>query len=357
MILTRYAVDEDSDTLVRTWAVGHGTRAAIVATLPSAAGSPQRLALAAALSELSEALWRCYTHPASAAPSTEVNTEGWRRQQSRDGFETVLAAIMDPHQPDEDGYLTVEYDPVQEHAHRAGRALRAIGDEPLAKAVTADVQEELRAVESAERGDLGGRASQAVVLSRADASPLQVVAADAALAKDPRGSELFVEFDPTAASVAAAHRLKAAADVTLEVTGLTAERVVVTADEFEALPFETPTLVLELLAVADSPYRVVVDLVSDAGSPATREPPTTPGNGSGAASTAATPVGQRCDQVGGEGDELHVPAAASTARPHAMRGEPSGRTDRCVRGTARPVRTRSPNATCQRPMKRVGNRS
>ena len=266
MILTGYAVDEDSDTLVRTWAVGHGTRAAIVATLPSAAGSPQRLALAAALSELSEALWRCYTHPASAAPSTEVNTEGWRRQQSRDGFETVLAAIMDPHQPDEDGYLTVEYDPVQEHAHRAGRALRAIGDEPLAKAVTADVQEELRAVESAERGDLGGRASQAVVLSRADASPLQVVAADAALAKDPRGSELFVEFDPTAASVAAAHRLKAAADVTLEVTGLTAERVVVTADEFEALPFETPTLVLELLAVADSPYRVVVDLVSEVGS-------------------------------------------------------------------------------------------
>ena len=263
--MTCYAVDDDSDTLVRTWAVGHGNRAAIVAALPGDATSPQRLDLAAALGDLSQALWRCYTHPASAAASTEVNTEGWRRQETRDGFETVLAAVADPHQPDEDGLLTVEYDPVQEYAHRVGRALREIGDDRLAKAVAADVQAELRAVESAELGALGGRASQAVVLSRADANPVQVVAADTVLAKDPLGgSELFLELDATAASVAAAHWLKAAADVTAEVTGLPAERVVATADEYEALPFETPTLVLELLETVDSPYRVVVDLVSDA---------------------------------------------------------------------------------------------
>jgi hypothetical protein len=32
------------------------------------------------LSELSQALWHCYTHPASAAPSLAVNTDGWRRE-------------------------------------------------------------------------------------------------------------------------------------------------------------------------------------------------------------------------------------------------------------------------------------
>ena len=263
--MTWYAVDDNCDTLVRMWAVGHGNRAAIVATLPSAAGSVQRLDLAAALGDLSEALWRCYTHPAGAAPSTEVDTEGGRRQQTRDGFKTVLAAIANPHQPDEAGYLTFESDPVQEHAHRVGRALRAVGDESLAKAVAADVRDELRAVESAERGDLGGRASQAVVSSRADASPLQVEAADAVLVKDPLGgSELFLKLDPTAASVAAAHWLKAAADVASEVSGLPVERVVPAGDDIEAVPFETPTLVLELFESAASPYRIVVDLVSDA---------------------------------------------------------------------------------------------
>jgi hypothetical protein len=84
--VTCYAVDDDSNTLVRTWPVGHGQRAAIVATLPDSAEPAERLALSAALSGLSDALWRCYTHPASAAPSVEDNTEGWRRQQTREGF-------------------------------------------------------------------------------------------------------------------------------------------------------------------------------------------------------------------------------------------------------------------------------
>jgi hypothetical protein len=174
-------------------------------------------------------------------------------------------AVENPNLADDAGYLIVEYDPVQEYAHRVGRALKAIVDDKLTRAVVAEVCDELNAVENAERGDLSGRAQQAVVLSRADANPVQVAAADAVLAKDPLGgSELFLGLDPTAASVVAAHWLKAAADVVSDVADMPAEQVVAAADDIEALPVATPTLVLELFEFADSARRIVVDLVSDA---------------------------------------------------------------------------------------------
>jgi hypothetical protein len=69
----------------------------------------QRLALAAELSGLSEALWRCYTHPASAADSLEVNTEGWRREQTRAEFASVVDHIRQPNLPSESGALIVSY--------------------------------------------------------------------------------------------------------------------------------------------------------------------------------------------------------------------------------------------------------
>lgn len=53
-----------------------------------------------------------------------------------------------------------------------------VGDVEVRDAVRADVEAESHAVEMAERGDLAGRAGQAAVLSRSDASPVQVAAAD-----------------------------------------------------------------------------------------------------------------------------------------------------------------------------------
>jgi hypothetical protein len=258
-----YAIDDGNSALVRTWATGHGHLAAVVATVPSSVPVVQRLDLAEQLTSLSDALWRCYTHPASVAAA--INTEGWRRQQTRDGFSTVTNAIRSPHVVDDAGYLTVEYDPVQEYAHRVGRALHAIGDQALSDTVVKDVEAEIGAVENAELGDLTGRATQAVVLSRTDASPSQVAAADTVLDKDPLGgSELFRELEPTAAAIAAAHWLKAAADVTAELSGIPAEQVVAAADDIEALPYRTPTAVLELFEFADSPRSLVFDMVSEA---------------------------------------------------------------------------------------------
>ncbi|MEU8001440.1 hypothetical protein AB0B66_09805 [Catellatospora sp. NPDC049111] len=217
------------------------------------------------MTSLSRELWRCYSHPASAAGSMGVNTEGWRREKRREGFADVLTWIRSPHLPDDNGMLLMSYDPVEELSHRVGRALLALKDAALADAITAEVSIELNAVERAELGDLTGRAAQAVLLTRADASPVQVMAADAILAQDPLGgNDLFVDVDPTAAAVAAAHWLRAAAEVTAEAAGYEFTRVVEESDNISALPHRTPTAVLELMAGGLSPHDSVTGLIREA---------------------------------------------------------------------------------------------
>ena len=230
--MTRYAIDERRGELAASWGAGYGDLVTAVAALPVGSTPKQRLTVAATLTTLSDALWRCYTHPASASHSTDVNTEGWRRQHHRASFNLVLEIVQKPNLPDESGILIVSYDPVEECAHGVGRALHAIDDPELTAAVVADLHTEIAAVEQAELGDLSGRAHQAVGLTRTDASPVQIVEADRVLSADPLGSErLFLDFDPTAAAVAAAHWLRAAADVASEASGIAVTDVLVEADK------------------------------------------------------------------------------------------------------------------------------
>jgi hypothetical protein len=263
--MTQYAFDETRRALMAVWETGDGQLARTVVVLPPALGQEAALRLAASLTTLSRWVWRTYTHPASAAESVEPNTEGWRRQGERDAFAEVLDHVRKPHLPDEQGSLVQSYVLVEEAAHRVGRALHAFGDQALSDAVVAEVQEELAAVEHAELGDFSGRARQAVRLSRADASPLQVNAAHDFLHAHPLwSSRLFDEVDPTAAAVAAAHWLQVAAGIASEASGVAPANVVIEADNIESLALETPTLVLERLVAGESPRRVVVDLVASA---------------------------------------------------------------------------------------------
>ena len=263
--MTRYAIDETRGELVAAWDTGHGALAISVACLPGGLASRQRLAVAASLSGLSQALWRCYTHPASAALSFEPNSEGWRRQQTRDAFRRVVTAMAKPNLPDDEGNLIVFYDPVEEGAHRVGRALHAAADAGLSAAVTGDVEAELQAVERAEVGDLSGRAVQAVELTREDASPVQVVAADRILHDNPLAADdLFGDLEPTAACVAAAHWLQAAADVVAELSDLHPTQVVIESDNISALPHQTPTAVLEAMDMGLSPKAAVTSLIAEA---------------------------------------------------------------------------------------------
>ncbi|MFF2749389.1 hypothetical protein ACFVVA_28070 [Kitasatospora sp. NPDC058048] len=262
--MTRYCIDPGRHELIATWGTGEGDIATPVAAVPAGTDAAVLLGLARALTHLSEAAWRTYTHPASAAASTDPNSEGWRREEERKSFDEVPGAITRPNLP-QDGMLDVEYSPLVESAHRAGRALHALGDADLTDAVLAETGTELAAVENAELGDLTGRARQAVLLSREGASPVQVAAADHLLEQNPFGpGALFTDIDPTAAAVAAAHWLAAAAEVTAEATGHTPTTVLLEADNIEALPHETPTLVLQLLQAGASPYDAVTGLVRHA---------------------------------------------------------------------------------------------
>ncbi|MFR9749946.1 hypothetical protein ACL02S_02800 [Nocardia sp. 004] len=263
--MTRYAFDADRAALIAIWATGRGDLAHLVAPLPSSATTDQATDLASNLTTLSRFQWRTYTHPASAAGDPGVpESEAWRRAEERGNFEEVEAGLCNPHLPTEEGLL-VSYSGVVESAHRIGRVLHAIGDSALCDAIVAEVRAEQGAIESAERGDLSGRARQAVELSRPDVSPAQVHAADALLRADPLGAiELFTEIDPASASVAAAHWLYAAAEVAGEAAEVPTTDVVAEAEGVESLHVETPTLVLERLAAGDTPTEVVLDLIAEA---------------------------------------------------------------------------------------------
>lgn len=262
--MTRYAFGQARNALVTTWSCGTGDAATTVAELPKTLPAEQALHLAEALTILSRAAWRTYTHPASAADSHELNREGWRRDQERQAFARVSKAVRKPNVP-ENGMIVQSYVWVEESAHQVGRLLYEIADQQLRDQVVADAEAELAAIEAAERGELSGRARQAVQLTREDASPVQVAGADALLVEEPLGcARLFNEVDPTAASVAAAHWLQSAADVTAEVADTDPTIVVTEADDIEALAVRTPSLVLELLNAGEPPHKVVTSLISEA---------------------------------------------------------------------------------------------
>ncbi|MGW4411375.1 hypothetical protein ACWEJ6_45610 [Nonomuraea sp. NPDC004702] len=262
--MTRYAVDQRRNVLIASWNTGLGDIAVDVGDLPAGIPSHDALHLARTLTQLSDACWRCYTHPASAAGSHEPNSEGERRQEERDAFTSVLTALTRPNLPS-DGFMIQSYIRVEEAAHQVGHVLHALNAAELTTRVTIDVGAELAAIEQAELGNLTERARQAVTLTREDASPVQVAQASSLLHDNPFGPEaLFTEIDPAAAAVAAAHWLYAAATITAESTGLPATQLVVEADNIEALPHETPTLVLELMADGATPRQAVMPLIRDA---------------------------------------------------------------------------------------------
>ncbi|MER5863247.1 hypothetical protein [Kitasatospora sp. NPDC002040] len=262
--MTRYCVDPVRYELIATWGSGEGDLAARIAAVPSGTDIGALSRVAVTLTQLSKAAWGTYTHPAGAVDSLEPDSEGWRREHERKAFGEIARAVAEPHLP-RGGSIEVSYSPLVESANRLGRALLALAVPELSEAVQTEVATELASVESAELGDLSGRAQQAVLLSREDASPVQVAEADRLLQQDPFGPRaLFSDVDPTAAAVAAAHWLYAAAETVAETSGHVVTSVVLEADNIESLPHETPTLVLELLESGASPYDVVTGLVRHA---------------------------------------------------------------------------------------------
>jgi hypothetical protein len=263
--MTRYALDSERGVITGAWATGAGDIGFTAATVPAICDT--RLALQATneLDTMSRSLWRIYTHPAGPLGGS-MGLEGESRQRERErwSFRQVLPAIDDPCSPAEIELITF-YGQLEASAHRLGRILRQIGDADFACMVRAEVAQEIDAVERAELGDLSGRARQAVVLTRADASPPQVSAADRLLNGDLlESAALFTDVDSTAAAVAAAHWLHAAATVAAAAFGCELLQVVWDGDAIETNPTATPTVVLEAIQAGASARRIVIELIGDA---------------------------------------------------------------------------------------------
>ncbi|WP_147252595.1 hypothetical protein [Micromonospora endolithica] len=246
-----YAFDDVRRELLVVWPAVVGWGARVVGQLRPAVSAETAGRLTGELTRLSQALWGSYVRPASGGDDEQ---ERWS---------VVHDAVQEPNLPDASGQLLVSYEPVEEAAHRLGRVLHGAGDAALTGAVVSEVRCEVDAVRRAGLGDLSGRAVQAALVDRVDASPLQVSAADEVLRADPLGGGLLsVAVDPAAACVAAAHWLAAAAVVAGEESGNSAAGVFADADDIQAVSVEVPTLVVgRIVDGGVSPRRVVMDLL------------------------------------------------------------------------------------------------
>jgi hypothetical protein len=263
--MTRLAFDAGRRALVRVWSTVEGDAASDVLVVDASVPEDVVFDAVRTFTSLSRVFWRTYTHPASAAlDDLSPNTEGWRREGEREALAEVGKILRHPNLPS-GGMIVQSYVPTEEAAHALGRALHDAASPELTGAIVAEAEAEVRAIESAESGIFEGRSAQAVLLTRAEAAPGQVAAADELLNADPYGSsDLQARIDPTSAGVAAAYWLLCAAEVAAEASGDEVERIVLEADNIEALPVETPTAVLTRLVDEESPFDVVVDLVREA---------------------------------------------------------------------------------------------
>jgi hypothetical protein len=201
--MTTYAYDTSTRRLLAVWHTGIGATAHPVAQLHADTRESVGLHLAEALTRMSSSIWSSYTSP----DLIDLPATAARR------------ALRRPHLP-VDGLLRVEEHPVVEGANGVGRQLAEVGSAGVTRAVIADVEEEIAAAGNAERGDLSGRARQAVVLTRVEPSPVQIAVADGLLREVPMGSpRLYTEVEPSAAAVAAVHWFLAAVSVVERLTG------------------------------------------------------------------------------------------------------------------------------------------
>jgi hypothetical protein len=246
--MTTYAHDRTASSIIAVWETGAGAVAKRIARVPSRATAAMVLRLVEALTSLSSIGWRAYSDPYVFGPPSAG---------------PVLKGLRWP-DPPRDGVLGHRSDPLTDCAHELGRALHAVGTSAVVRSVAQEVETELDAVERAIRGDLSGRARQAVLLTRLDASPSQIAAADGFLRDVPMGSEeLFTEVDGMAAATAAIPWLRAAAEVTAALSGLDPVGVLEEAERAQGCDVTAAVHVLEMVAEM-SPVAVARELAGPA---------------------------------------------------------------------------------------------
>lgn len=245
--MTNYGHDPAASAIVAMWSTGDGAVAHKVARVPPAWAHEWARRAAGALTVLSARLWLAYAEDtvadvpldrlagAARRPSVPIGALQWR---------------------DDDEYV--------EAAHEIGRIIAGAPGRAFRDAIVRDVAAEVEAVRAADRGDLSGRAQQALEHPRPNARDTQLAAAHALLHADPLGpAQLSTTVEPTAAGIAALRWLRGASAATAVLLGHGPADVIALA---EAIEHEDLRVARSALAMVDgnSESDVVWDLLHEA---------------------------------------------------------------------------------------------
>lgn len=245
--MTTYGHDPAASTIVAVWTTGDGAVSHKVARVPPSWGHEPARQTAGALTVLSARLWLAYAEEEVRDVPCRQLPEAVRRP-----FLPIGSMVR----REDDGRL--------EAAHEIGRVVARAPGRAFRDAIVRDVAAEVEAVRAADRGDLSGRAQQAVEHPRPHARDAQLAAAHALLYDQPLGpAELHTTVEPTAAGVAALRWLRAASTVTAGVLGHGPGDVIALA---EAIDHEDLGVARSALAMTsgNSDADVVWDLLHEA---------------------------------------------------------------------------------------------
>lgn len=205
------------------------------------------------LTDASEALWNQFERP-SHGPDE-------RREDEESTADLIRRALYGTATPVKvtGGVMIVIYDPAVDAAIKLRQVIAEL-PETLAKHICSEVEKELEAVANAELGILVGRSRQAVSLSPISTSPTQVASAETLLRQE-MIDELFTHVQATAACVAAASWLHAAADVLSDQFGVQTFELLEHADSTVAIDIDTATRVIDRIDNGTAPETVVAEIL------------------------------------------------------------------------------------------------
>ena len=246
--MTSYGHDPVASAIVAISTTGDGAVAHKVARVPPSWDHLMARRLAGALGVLSARLWLAY-----AEESLDEVPLGRLADAARRPFLPIGAL-----QRRED-------DDVLEAAHDVGRIVAMAPGRALRDAIVREVVAEVEAARAAERGDLSGRAQQAVDHPRPHVRDAHLAAAHALLQDEPLGpTELMTTVEPTAAGVATLRWLRAAATATATLLGHGPTDVIALAEAIEHEDLRVARNALAMLLPANSEVDVVHDLLHEA---------------------------------------------------------------------------------------------
>ena len=262
--MTRYAYNPSTRTIHATWSEStqHADTIVLVATTDESVEDSDVHLLLAALSCLSTAAWKSYTHPVATAGDTAiVNSEAWIRSRMFESLDSVCDLV---HTPNLLTSTWKTHETAGWYAREVGRHLRSAGSTELTEAVLGELEDEIASVKAACAGALTNRAAQALQLTTTLTTDSHILAASEVFSTGKFYLSCVRDLELSSAAVAAVHWAYAALVVTGEYAHCCPSDVIYLSDIGEAVPAPTVSTVVSMLLEDYNPRRVVTALIADA---------------------------------------------------------------------------------------------